>query len=1671
MAISRVFLPSVEEGANAYKLTSSAPVQKARPWRWSSEDRKPEASPNLFDCPSTSSRPPTLHLPTRRTGNTTTTITTAEVNRSMASGLIHPPPHPYHDDNMSMTNGYADDHDDDRSESSQQRAGSESPLSDVNDLPTTAASQVDDQTHQEASDDDAMQDMATSEVDEEDEGPEEQDADFDEETPPPDAENGMRHDESSSEEEVRSGTRRVAVDDEQYMKQNPELYGLRRSGRARPQHRVVETSDEDEDSDDVNPGRRRKRQKTTGTRPASTRTGNNSSMQPSSEDDSEEDDVYGGAKGRSFARKHRKQKQAASGTGTPQLGEVRFSTRQAAKVTNYNEEDDYGLSEEDTENVTPSTWVVEPTGPSVDTVLNHRLAEGVDDSNPTKKDYEYYSSYRSNGKANLTTTQPGNLGRHSRTARASAVSTTTSEKVILLELDMVHPETALEDREKWNLDRETYLDSLNEYMKVERVISAQDGDEDTEYYVKWKALPYDYCTWESASLVSELAQNEIDRYLDRTSKMPQTNQREATFATRSDYKPFRTQPDYIKGGQLREFQIHGLNFLAHHWCRGNNVILADEMGLGKTVQTVSFIDWLKHERGQQGPFIVVVPLSTMPAWADTFDNWTPDINYVVYNGNEEARKIIREYELLVDPRNYKKVKFNVLLTTYEYVLADAGFLSQLKWQFMAVDEAHRLKNRDSQLYAKLMEFGAPSRLLITGTPMQNTLSELSALMDFLMPGKVKVDEEIDLTSEHASQKIAELTNAISPYMIRRTKQKVEGDLPPKTEKIIRVELADVQLEYYKNILTRNYTALNAGGKGQKASLLNIMMELKKASNHAFMFPNAEERILEGTTGSREEQLKALVTSSGKMMLLDQLLTKMKKDGHRVLIFSQMVKMLDLLGDYLNLRGHQFQRLDGTIAAGARRVAIDHFNAPDSQDFCFLLSTRAGGLGINLMTADTVILFDSDWNPQADLQAMARAHRIGQKKPVTIYRLVSKDTVEEEVLERARNKLMLEFITIQRGVTDKDNTEMKEKLARAGELAIEPTSSDEISRILKKRGQKMFEQTNNQRKLEELDIEAVLENAEEHKTEQPEGMTTDGGEEFLRSFEYTDVKVDLEWDEIIPQAELEKIKEEERKKEEAAYLESVIEANQPRKRKAPVDEAREQRAAKKRARDLAAEAAADAASDDDDETDRGRDPRRPLGEKECRNLIRSYERFGAFEEKADDIVREARLLSRDIGVVRDTLQAVIDEADRLLKEESDRLIELERTTGKQVTKKERKTVLYDFRGVKRINAETIKERPIDMRMIRELVDQSKDPKNFRIPEASKPASYTCDWGAREDGMLTVGIARHGMGAWAAIRDDPDLDMGDKMFLEEHRVGQKEEREKSEVKTTKSPGAVHLVRRAGYLVSVLRDKTSGGANSQARRAMENHHRNNRKHGSFHDRFATPNGSASPAPGHHRKHQSDARKSLDRRGHNHSSPNGHRRISTEDRERIRARQAEQPRPGHHRVTSSPTTTGDFAKPLTELERKLQKTLSPISDILARAYGAQKKLIPEELTRLKVIKVTLLGIGNFISNHQGAQESPSLTKDLWDFVSNRHWPQSSKEDKRVSGKKLSDMYIKITGKAPAPKANDSRPAAKPESNGTPQVKKEAGEDHSPADKPKAHSPEAVKHEDKMDVDTKSPA
>ncbi|KAF1915034.1 P-loop containing nucleoside triphosphate hydrolase protein [Ampelomyces quisqualis] len=1223
-----------------------------------------------------------------------------------------------------------------------------------------------------------------------------------------------------------------------------------------------------------------------------------------------------------------------------------------------------------------------------------------------------------------------------------------------------------EEFEQHMVAREAERESQLDFHVVERVIDSQESEDETEYLIKWKGLTYEFCTWESASLVSRLSQSEIDRFLDRSSNRPSSDLRESNPTTRRKFIKLDEQPDYIKFGKLRAFQLQGVNFLAHNWCRGTNVILADEMGLGKTVQTVSFINWLRHDRRQDGPFICVVPLSTMPAWADTFNNWTPDVNYVIYTGREDARSTIRDKEMLVDG-NSKRIKFNVLLTTYEYVLADWQFLSSIKWQFLAVDEAHRLKNRESQLYERLLQFNAPSRLLITGTPIQNTLGELSALMDFLMPGKITVDENVDLGSEDASSKLAELSEAIQPYMIRRTKEKVENDLPPKSEKILRVELSDIQLEYYKNILTRNYEALNEGGTGHKQSLLNIVMELKKASNHALLFPNAESKFLK-ENATKDETLKALITTSGKMMLLDRLLTKLKADGHRVLIFSQMVHMLDILTDYLKLRNYTYQRLDGTVPASDRKIAIDHFNAPGSDDYCFLLSTRAGGLGINLMTADTVVLFDSDWNPQADLQAMARAHRIGQTKPVSVYRLVSKDTIEEEILERARNKRMLEFITIQRGVTDRQQQELNDKMSRA---AAEPNSADDINNILKRRGQKMFEQSGNQKKLEELDIDAVLENAEEHKTEQAAGLTSDGGAEFLKNFEYTDVKIDLEWDDIIPKEELEVVKAEIQQRKDEEETQKLLEESGPRKRKAAGASAREQRAAKKRAM----EASKDIEVDDDEPSEDDnvkRDPRRPLTTKETRNLVRAFERYGNIDERGEEMLLAAKLGGRDMDVVKATLNEVITKSQELVKQEQTRRKNLESEANRVITKKDKKAVLFDFGQVKKVNAETIVDRPIEMRILKEAIAAVQDWRNFRINDAIKPASYSCPWGAREDGMLCIGIMRHGYGAWVPIRDDADLGLTDKFYLEEHRVDKKEERNKAEEKNAKSPGAVHLVRRANYLLTVLKDKA--GVDPNAKRLMENHHRNNKKHHLNMARRQDKASSVSASPAssgpvrrvisrdserpvqrahsntenrHHdsrpdsRQHEkgshdrprhsdqyrpSDAQRkeprndrgSIDRRlqhSERNDTPEFRRNVSGDgDRPRPKDERPrlvdERPRSSSHSQSQNCNVDTTPKSKEKKADDFIERRLRPVRDNLSRLKKATPKNYPQKEAMVKILKVELIAIGNFIRAE--TRDNDELEERLWSFTVNNYWPRQSVTVPAIKGMYQKMLQSEMSGK-----------------------------------------------------------
>lgn len=1257
------------------------------------------------------------------------------------------------------------------------------------------------------------------------------------------------------------------------------------------------------------------------------------------------------------------------------------------------------IDDEDESELTPNYWGGEDLAEDslyIEKVVGHRIIGGGELAHDaTRDDFEYNIKWQ--GKSYLHNTW--DTLEILRGYRGFRKLENYYRRTIEYEMDLkfagddIPPET----REQYLLDKEREQDALEDYTKVERVVTQRNGDIGREYFVKWKGLTYEHCTWEQEDTINDIAEDKIDQFLDRQSRSWTSDRYESNPTTRTKFLKLEKQPNYIKNGELRGFQLTGLNFLCLNWCRANNVILADEMGLGKTVQTVAFLSWLRNERKQEGPFLVVAPLSVIPAWCDTFNLWCPDLNYVVYLGNSEARSTIREHELMFNG-NPKKTKFNVLVTSYEYILMDSDFLRSIKWQALAVDEAHRLKNKESKLYSELASFGAPAKILITGTPIQNNLAELSALLDFLNPGKVRIDEDLDtLAAADAQAKLSDLHAAIAPYILRRTKETVESDLPPKTEKIIRVELSDVQLEYYKNILTRNYAALNEGNNGQKSSLLNIVMELKKVSNHPYMFPGAEEKVLNGSE-RREDQIKGLIASSGKMMLLDQLLAKLKKDNHRVLIFSQMVKVLDILGDYLRLRGYQFQRLDGTIGAGPRRLAINHFNAEESSDFCFLLSTRAGGLGINLMTADTVIIFDSDWNPQADLQAMARAHRIGQRKPVTVYRLVSKETIEEEVLERARNKLLLEYLAIQAGVTD-DGKAFREEFRQKGVRIDEAKSADDIQWVLKMRSQKMFEQSGNQQRLEQLDIDSILENAEVTKTKVDDKMNlSTGGIDWDNFMQYTDVKVDdlaLDWDQIIPADELAAIKADEDKKKEDEYLAKELEASAPRRAalkssRTNGDSERAERIAKKREREQLKQERLE------EQRAMLSDPRRPLNEKETRNLIRAFMRYGFIEDRPDELLRDARLSDRDRNFIGSLLQGLVDMSREAVEKNNDEIRAQEQQTKKKLTKKDIKAVMFDFGEVKKINAETILDRPPQMRLLRRVLNDLPDFRTFQLPDATKAAHYSCEWGAREDGMLLVGIDRYGFGAWTQIRDDRELGMQDKFFLEEHRIEKKQEREGGENKGAKAPGAVHLVRRAEYLLSVLVSIHSDDVNAQ--KVVENHHRNNKKAG----QSSTPNGhrrpekggsvSASPAP------QSSKKSSHRDRDHDRSHSRGdhHRSRSSigdsgtprPDAKRKHSGEVDDRRHKHRRVEELRRSDVNQRQAEDEDDERnapvIQALMQPIWTHVEKVEACTKTNIPVAKARAKVLKSEITAIGDFI---EGLHKTSGLQLDELEGLKPKLW------------------------------------------------------------------------------------
>ncbi|XP_076183437.1 SWI/SNF-related, matrix-associated actin-dependent regulator of chromatin, subfamily a, containing DEAD/H box 1 isoform X2 [Ptiloglossa arizonensis] len=511
---------------------------------------------------------------------------------------------------------------------------------------------------------------------------------------------------------------------------------------------------------------------------------------------------------------------------------------------------------------------------------------------------------------------------------------------------------------------------------------------------------------------------------------------------------------------LAPYQMVGLNWLAVMHAQNVNGILADEMGLGKTIQVIAFLTYLKEaglKDEKDGPHLIVVPSSTMENWNNELERWSPGLKVVRYYGSQEERK-----EMRLGWRNGDLDDVDILLTTYNLVSStpeERRLFRVMPIHYVVFDEAHMLKNMSTIRYENLIRINAKYRILLTGTPLQNNLLELMSLLTFVMPS-IFAGKQADLKSLFSKnpkvpaikkngeqplfeqEQVKDAKQIMRPFVLRRLKIEVLRDLPEKSDRVIMCPMTEKQQKLYTNLVAK-FSA--EADQSSEVNGVGMMMQLRKLANHPLLardYYNESKLKLISDRLAKEQGYKQknadyifedlhwmsdyqinqltrtyktlaglglqqeLIPEAGKLKILDDLLPKLQEDGHRVLIFSQFTMVLDILEEYLTIRGKTYSRLDGSTPVTDRQFLINQYTE-DENIFIFLLSTKAGGLGINLTTADTVIIHDIDFNPYNDKQAEDRCHRVGQKRPVTIIRLLSEGTIEEGMYEIAKDKLQLE----------------------------------------------------------------------------------------------------------------------------------------------------------------------------------------------------------------------------------------------------------------------------------------------------------------------------------------------------------------------------------------------------------------------------------------------------------------------------------------------------------------------------------------------------------------------------------------------------------------------------------------------------------------------------------------
>ncbi|KAG7099004.1 hypothetical protein E1B28_000889 [Marasmius oreades] len=594
---------------------------------------------------------------------------------------------------------------------------------------------------------------------------------------------------------------------------------------------------------------------------------------------------------------------------------------------------------------------------------------------------------------------------------------------------------------------EGFTESIDEFEgRTGRPFEENDIDRVIWGLFKWNELGYDHATPDSPPRLGDETydafREAMRRYIaSRNVEIlkPKIFD-EGPYGDRRQKDGFRRQhtlknPEDLDLGQaanlkLMPFQVDGFNWLCDNWWNRQPCILADEMGLGKTVQITSFLGKIITSF-HAAPALVVVPNSTITNWVREFERWAPQLRVVPFYGEARSREVVKTFELYHEDARARKLgmktKFHVLVTTYEAITNKADFTSvfknQPRWEVLVIDEGQRLKNDTSLLFKKLNELNTSQRVIMTGTPLNNNIRELFNLMNFLDPERWKDLQALEKEHEELTEALVkQLHVRLRPYFLRRIKSEVL-QLPPKNEVIVPVSMAPLQKQIYRSILSHNADLLSgltnpftaSGNAPGRKSVNNMLMQLRKCLQHPYLY----DRDIEPMNLSLQETHEKLIDASAKFRLLHSLLPKLQSRGHRVLLFSQFVIALDVIEDFLVGEGIKYLRLDGNTAGHERQRGMDAFNAVGSDIFIYLLTTRAGGVGINLFTADTVIIFDPDFNPHQDLQAIARAHRYGQQKTVLVFKLMVKQSAEERIMQVGKKKMVLDHLIVQKMEDDDD----------------------------------------------------------------------------------------------------------------------------------------------------------------------------------------------------------------------------------------------------------------------------------------------------------------------------------------------------------------------------------------------------------------------------------------------------------------------------------------------------------------------------------------------------------------------------------------------------------------------------------------------------------------------------